>query len=150
MKHRIAPVAAVLALACALAGSPSEAQRAEWDQDKVTELAVELSDVVRDLQVAFRRKPPADIGSMQARARFQFRDDLRVLRTETRALAAELEAGAGFEQTFPAARRIRRVVRNLQAEARRFQLTEPALGHANRAEEIANQLAPFYFDPNES
>jgi hypothetical protein len=148
--NRIAPIAAMLALACALTGSPSEAQRAEWDQDEVTELAVELSDVVADLQREFRRQPRPDIGSMQSRARFQFGDDLRVLRTETRALASQLESGAGFEETLPIARRSRRIIRDLRAEARRMKMVQPALGYAERAEEIVARIAPFYFDPDAS
>ncbi len=149
MKPRTAPVAALLALALALTAAPGQAQQAKWDQDRVTELAVQLSDVVADLQRAFRRLPRPDIGSMQSRARFVFADHLRVLRTETRALAAQLEAGAGFEETLPIARRSRRVVRDLRAEARRMQLVQPALGMAEKAEEIIAQLAPFYFDSAE-
>ena len=150
MKHRIAPVAAMLGLACALSGTPSEAQRADWDQDKVTELAVELTDVVAELQREFRRQPRGDLGSMQSRARFQMADDLRVLRTETRALASKLESGGGFEQTLPIARRCRTVIRDLRATARRMQMVQPALGLAEKAEEIIAKIAPFYFDPNAS
>ena len=151
MTHRTTlVVAALLALTFAFAGTPSQAQRAEWDQDEVTKLAIEFADLVHEMQREFRRLPRPDIGSMQSRARFQFADDLRVLRTETRALAASLEAGAGFEETFPIARRARRVVRDLRAEARRMQLVEPVLGLTVRAEEIIAKIGPFYFDPSGS
>jgi len=133
-----------LALALALPAAPSHAQATAWNQDKVTELAVELADVVSQLQLSFRREPPPNMSQMQSRARFRFRDSLRVLRTETRALAAELEAGAGMEETWPIVRRGRVVVRDLRMEARRFGLIEPALGHARRAEELIAQLVPFY------
>ena len=87
---------------------------------------------------------------MQSRAHFQMADDLRVLRTETRALASQLESGAGLEQTLPIARRCRTVIRDLRATARRLQLVEPALGLAQRAEEIIAKIGPFYFDPTAS
>jgi hypothetical protein len=143
-------VAAALALSCALTGTPSQAQRADWDQDKVTELASELATVIHDLQQAFRRQPRPTVGSMQSRAHFQMADDLRVLRTETRTLASQLESGAGFEETLPIARRCRTIIRDLRATARRMQMVDPALGLAQRAEEIIAKIGPFYFDPNAS
>ena len=132
------------ALALALPAAPSHAQAVPWNQAKVTELAIELADVVSQLQASFRREPAPHIGQAQSRARFRFRDSLRVLRTETRALAAELEGGAGMEETWPIIRRGRVVVRDLRMEARRFGLVEPSLGHARRAEELIAQLVPFY------
>jgi hypothetical protein len=140
----ISAVAVVLALA--LPAAPSRAQSAEWNQARVTELAVELADVVAELQSAFRREPSPTIASPQTRARHRFRDSLRVLRTETRALASDLEAGAGLEETWPVARRARMVIRDMQDEGRRMSWKEPVVGHARRAEELIGQIAPFYFD----
>ncbi len=139
------PLVAV-ALALALPAAPCRAQGAEWSQDRVTELAVELADVVAELQSAFRREPPVTLASGQARARHRFRDSLRVLRTETRALASELESGAGKEETLPIARRLRMLIRELREEGRRMSWNEPVVGHARRAGELIAQLAPFYFD----
>jgi hypothetical protein len=137
---------ATLAAAVALPATPCRAQSAAWNQNRVTELAVELAEVVAELQGAFRREPALHIASGQARARHAFRDSLRVLRTETRALASELEAGAGFEETLPIARRARVVIRDLREEGRRMSWKEPVVGHAQRAEALVAQLAPFYFD----
>jgi hypothetical protein len=135
-----------VALALLLAAEPGRAQSAAWDGARVTALAVELADVAVELQSAFRRDPPQAIGSGQARARASFADSLRVLRTETRALAAELEAGGGLEETWPIARRLRVVVRDLQEEGRRISWKEPVAGHARRAQALVTQLAPFFFD----
>ena len=143
-------VAAALALSCALSGTPSQAQRADWNQDEVTELASELATVIHDLQQAFRRQPRPSVGSMQSRAHFQMADDLRVLRTETRTLASQLESGAGLEETLPIARRCRTIIRDLRQTARRMQMVDPALGLAQQAEEIIAKIGPFYFDPNAS
>ena len=140
---------ALLALVLVLPAAPSRAQSAKWDQTRVTALAVQLSDVAAELQTAFRREPPQSIGA-QARARASFLDSLRVFRTETRSLAAELEAGAGLDETWPIARRLRVVIRDLREEGRRISLKEPSLGHARRAEELIAQLKPFYFDAGTS
>jgi hypothetical protein len=77
-----------------------------------------------------------------------FQDSLRVLRTESRALASELEAGGGLDETWPIARRLRVVVRDLQEEGRRISWKDPVASQARRAQELLTQLAPFYFDAN--
>jgi hypothetical protein len=139
---------AVLASLLALPAAPSRAQSAAWNQDKVTELAGQLSDTVAELQAAFRREAPVNRVTAQARARHRFEDSLRVLRVETRALASALESGAGLDETWPIARRSRMVIRDLREEGRRMSWAEPVSGHARRAEELIAQLAPFFFDAN--
>jgi hypothetical protein len=139
---------AVAASLLALPAAPSRAQSAEWNQEKVTELAEQLADVVAELQAAFRREAPVSRVSAQARARHRFADSLRVLRVETRALASSLESGAGLDETWPIARRARMLIRDLREEGRRMSWAEPVSGHAQRAEELIAQLAPFYFDAN--
>jgi hypothetical protein len=141
---------AVLTSIALLVAAPCLAQSAKWDQARVTALAVELSEVAVELQSSFRREPPQAIGTGQARARASFQDSLRVLRTETRALASELEAGAGFEETLPIARRARTTIRDLREEGRRMSWKEPVVGHAQRAEALIAQLAPFYFDAGDA
>lgn len=143
----LVPIAA-LALAIGLSAATSRAQSAKWDAARATSLASDLAEVAVELQSAFRREPPQAIGSGQARARAMFQDSLRVLRTETRALASELEGGAGLDETWPIARRLRVVIRDLREEGRRISWKEPVVGHARRAEELIAQLAPFYFDTN--
>lgn len=133
-----------LALALALPATPSSGQPAKWDQNRVTELASELADVIVELQVEFRREGSGHFASGQARARNSFRDSLRVLRTESRALASELEGGAGLEETAPIVRRAGVVIRDLREEGRRMSWKEPVVGLARRAEELIAQIAPFY------
>lgn len=146
MHHPTTFLAAVSTLIALLVAAPCLAQSAKWDQARVTALAVELSEVAGELQSSFRREPPQAIGTGQARARASFQDSLRVLRTETRALASELEGGAGLDETWPIARRLRVVVRDLREEGRRISWKEPVSTHASRANELVTQLAPFYFD----
>jgi hypothetical protein len=141
----------VAALAVALPATPCRAQSADWNQTRVTELAVQLSDAVAELQSSFRREAPlTGPASAQSRARFRFADSLRVARTETRALASQLESGAGLDETWPIARRLRMVIRDMREEGRRMSWKEPVLGHAQRAEELIAQIAPFYFETGEA
>ena len=146
--RRIVCSLALVLFAFAFAASPGRAQSAKWDRDRVAALSGELADLANDMRRSFRREPPQAVGTGQARARAIFLDSLRVFRTETRALATALEAGAGFDDTWPIARRLRIVVRDLREEGRRISLKEPGLGQVRRAEELLTQLAPFWFDTN--
>jgi len=148
LKHAtLRPVVLILPFLL-LPALPCLAQSAKWDQARVTSLAVELSEVAVELQRSFRRQPPQPIGSGQARARAMFQDSLRVLGTETRSLAAELEGGGGIDETWPIARRLRVVVRDLREEGRRISWKDPVASQARRADELVTQLAPFFFDAN--
>jgi hypothetical protein len=145
MKRLLGAVLPALVAACvAFSAAPCRAQATAWDQAKVTALAVQLHGVLGELQTAMRREGNPSMAQVQSRARHSFRDSLRVLRSETRALAAELEAGAGLEETWPIVRRARVVIRDLREEGRRMGWAEPAVGHARRAEELIAQIAPFY------
>ena len=146
MKNRMRPIVATL-IALVLHAVPAWSEPAEWDQSRATELAIELNEVVIDLQRSFRRELSPSVASGQARARHRFRDTLRVLRTETRALASQLESGAGVEETRPITDRIGRLVRDLRQDGRRMSWMEPVLGHARRAGQLIEQLAPFYAEP---
>ena len=87
MKNRVLPIATTL-IGLTLCGAPAWSEPAEWNQSRATELAIELNEVVVDLQRSFRREMSPSIASGEARARHRFRDTLRVLRHETRALAS--------------------------------------------------------------
>jgi hypothetical protein len=63
----VTPLVAV-ALALALPAVPCRAQPVPWNEDRVTELAGELADVVVQLQVAFRQEPSQHVGLPVARA----------------------------------------------------------------------------------
>ncbi len=147
MRVRSRPIATML-LTLLLSGLPAWAQSLEWEQDRVTELATELNDAVIDLQRSFRRELSPSVAGGQSRARHGFRDTLRVLRHETRALASQLEAGAGLEETRPIADRMGVLIRDLREHGQRMSWMQPVLGHAERAEQIIAQIAPFYAEPD--
>ncbi|MDJ0866639.1 MAG: hypothetical protein QNK03_11055 [Myxococcota bacterium] len=123
-----------------------------WDQARVTELAVQLAVVMRDLRFEARRSIPSDLAMMQAHSRHTLLDTLRLLRNETRYLAAELEAGQGYAETLPIARRIDALIDRAARDARRIKIPAPVLAKVERADALVEQLRPFYtnFEPSEA
>lgn len=74
----------------ALAPHPASGEdQTTWDQERVTQLAVDLAVTMRGLRREMRRSPPADRSAMQVNRRHRFMDHLRLLQNETRFLAAE-------------------------------------------------------------
>ena len=73
------------------ASGQSDEQRA-WDQERVTELAVQLAVATRELRREIRRDP-TNRGRTQDAITVRLRDHLRVIEHETRFLASELQAG---------------------------------------------------------
>ena len=136
----------VLGLAFAPLPAASKADGVVWDQERVTELAVELAVTVRGLRNEVRRSIRGERGAAQASRRNRLLDHLRILQNETRFLAAELEAGQGFAETLPIAQRIDRTVDRAVIDGRRLFLTQPVLERIDRANELMEELRPFYRD----
>ena len=86
---RFAVVAAALVFAVA---ASARAEVTPWDQAKVTELAKQLETATNDLNETFRRQPVPSVGSMQSRAFFRLRHEIRSLRRESRSLSRALQA----------------------------------------------------------
>ena len=145
---RILQLLACLALVLAPAQLPlpaaaEGAANAEWDQQRVTELAVQLAVATRDLRSQVRTGFPAERGLPQARIH-RLLDHLRVLQNETRFLSAELEAGQGFDETLPVAQRIDRLVDRAVVDARRLDMPEPVQQRLDKADDLLEQLRSFY------
>ncbi len=147
-------LAGLLSLACAAAGerppqvpSPDPLPVREplaWDQANVTALAWQLHEAVVDLREQVRRQPPLGIASGQDRGRHQLLDLLRLLRTESRHLARELEAGQGHDPTYPVYQRIQEMRRAAALRARRQFITEPVMQRIEQAREILIELGRYY------
>lgn len=116
---------------------------AEWDQKRVTELAVQLAVTMRDLRGEVRRGTTGDRGRAP-HSRNMLLDQLRVLERETRFLAAELEAGQGFAETLPVAQRIDRIVDRAAVNARRMMIPEPVQKRVDEANDLLEKLRSFY------
>ena len=107
----------------------------------------ELIDVaIRGLRNEVRRSIRSERGAAQANRRHRLLDHLRMLQNETRFLAAELEAEQGFAETLPIAQRIDRIVDRAVIDGRRLFLPEPVQQRIDRANELMEELRPFYRD----
>ena len=147
VRHRSSLIGTCMPIVLSLALAPLPAASADevaWEQERVTELAVELAVTMRDLRAAVRRTAWDDRVRGQANRRHRLIDHLRVLGNETRFLAAELEAGQGFAETLPIAQRIDRLVDRAVVDGRRLFLTAPVQERIDRANELIEELRPFY------
>ena len=122
-------------------GSPIWA--AEWDQAKATEIAGQLSDAVNKVQSSIARLR-SDIGSGQSSSYLRLKDRVRIARNESRHLAKALGNGKGKAETFHVWQRLMSVVRDAREVGRGMFIEAPTQEKINRANEILDQLTPFY------
>jgi hypothetical protein len=115
-----------------------------WDQPKVTEIAKALATAANDLQLAFRREPADMMPSGDRRSRYAAKQDLRRLRSETRHLASQLEAGEGHDETIDIFLNIQSIAHSAAENGRRSRLTKPTFDRITVAREQLTQLAPYY------
>jgi hypothetical protein len=117
---------------------------AAWNQEEVTAIAQQLEQATKDLYDSFYKQPTQGIGSGQARAYLELKQQLRRIRTEARHLAAALGKGEGHDETLPIWRNLMEEVRRAQENARRVYSTGPVTERANTAREALEKLAPYY------
>ena len=124
-----------------------QAAAGDWDQAKVTALAEQLSDAVNDVYRSVSRlQTGSGMASGQANAYLRLKDKLRVGRNEARHLAGALGDGKGREETSHAYRRLMTLVRDAREEGRKMFLEKPTLDKVEKANELLQQIAPFYPD----
>ena len=133
----------VAVLAIALAGS-ARAEVTPCDQAKVTALAQQLETATNELNETFRRQPTPTVGSMQSRAFFRLRHEIRSLRHESRSLSRALQRGEGLDETLPAFTSMMQTVAAARDEAPRVFSSKDVIARADTAREILNQMSPFY------
>ena len=138
--------ALLLGAALALPGAAS-AQLADWDQERVTKLAVELRAKTVTLYDVFYKQPPATIGTVQARSYYKVKELVRRIKREANHLADELEKGAGRVETKEIYDGLMEEVRDAQEEARRTFTSEDLLEAATSAGSTLRLISPYY-DPN--
>ena len=130
-----------LAWALGLAGAASAG---EWSQEGATAAAAELRQATQELYDAFYKQPSQGIGSGQARAYLELKQQLRRIRTGSRQLAATLGKGEGHDATLTIWRNLMEDVRSAQENARSVYTTGPVIERANAAREVLEKLAPYY------
>ncbi len=129
-----------------LLGMPvSSAHAADWDQAKVTEIAEQLSDAVNKVHRSIvRTATGSTIGSGQASSALRLKDRVRVARNDSRHLAKRLQDGRGKDETVHAWKRLMSTVRDARTIGRSMFLEAPTQEKIAKANEILDQLTPFY------
>ena len=134
------------ALALALLAAGAAAELAPWDQARVTALAAQLVPAASELYDTFYKQPQPPSTPRSARDYARLKRDIRRIRSQARGLAADLERGAGREQTLPAYRSLMSSVAWARERARSIFTTQDLEASAAALGRILGQLAPFY-DP---
>jgi hypothetical protein len=133
-----------VSLGLALAAGAETAQKAQWEQDQVAAAARKLADAVKDLREEVRRQGDPGLASAQSRAWHRFKDDLRLIESESKELASELAAGRGHDETLPMFERLEMLVRDAREEGRSLMIMKPVQDRIDAARAALNALEPYY------
>lgn len=131
-------------LLLAFAASPALAERAAWDQERMTALSKELVERANDVYDAIQKGPQSTIGSGQASSFYRLKHDVRLARIEAKHLATRVQAGAGYAETLPAYENLMQTVRSAAENARRMFMPEPTLDAITAAGNVLGRIAPYY------
>lgn len=130
-------------------GVAAGAEVATWSQERVAALAGELYDDVKDLKLTVQKSPDQPIGGAR-RAQYEARDQLRVLQSLARHLKADLEDGAGRDETITTFGRIQTVRRDLEEVGRKANILDATLEKVMAVQDVLRRLAPYYEEPVEA
>ncbi len=141
-------LAAALWVALAVAWAPAEgvAELAKWDQDRAEKISGNLATAAGELYRAMRKMPPPTAGTGQNAGWYRALDRVRLIRSESKHLAAALKDGKGYDQTHPVWQRLMSLVRDAREEGRKLFLAEPIMDKIAATGDQLRQLAPYY-DP---
>lgn len=136
----------VLMLAWPSLGSAQD--EPQWDQERLTRLAAQLHETVKDLRHEVGSVRP-HIASLDASGHHRLRDDLRLIGSEASHLHQALASGATRDETRPAFSRLASLRRDCADEMSKLYLGEPILEKVKQAGSIVREMAPYYgFDPS--
>lgn len=134
------------ALVCALVALPmlASAERAPWDQARATAAAADLAAATDKLYDGFYKLPPPPV-AQQGKYYYSIKQKLRVLKNESRHLAAALKEGEGLEATESTYANIQQLRRSVRDDARMAGFVpEDVLALADQARDAGLRLAPYY------
>lgn len=144
----LAPSAALAASHEASAGE-AEAEPAKeevrWDQERVTDIAQQLAEAMGELKSALQAQP-ASLDPARQRAVYAAREDVRLLTSSARHLAARLEAGDDRLETYPIYKRIGMLRRSAEENGRKALIENALMARITRAGELLLRIAPYYRD----
>jgi hypothetical protein len=134
-------------LALAVSGATARADVVAWDQAKVSEIAKQLVTATQDLYDTFYKQLPPTVGSGQNKEFYRLKQVTRVMKTEARELAGQIEKGEGHDQTLPSYESLMEMVRKARELGARIFATEDLKQKATAVRGLLNQIGPYY-DPD--
>lgn len=139
--HSVA-LACTLVAAWVIAPDRSEAKLATWDQARVSAIAQKLAAETEKLYTAYYKQPlPGGFGGPDSH---EFKDTVRLMHTESRHFAGELEKGEGRDKTRPVFKRLNELKRDAEEYGREIFMANPSLNQFSAVEDLLRQLAPYY------
>jgi hypothetical protein len=115
-----------------------------WDQARVAEIAAKLPETTERLYTAAYEQGAGGLQMGPGDSHHEFRDNARLLHSESMHLAAALKKGGGRDETKHAFQRIAEINRDLIEFGRRTFQTNPILNEFAAVEDLIRQLAPYY------
>jgi hypothetical protein len=124
--------------------SASFAERAKWDQERVTALGAELVTACDALYDTFVKEPQSTIGSGQARSFYRLRQLVRRIKGEARHLSSALANGEGYDQTLPVYENLMVTVRDARETSQKVFTSNFVQEKAAAAGDVLRRIAPYY------
>lgn len=137
----ITAVAATLVLLLLPTASLSEL--AKWDQERVTQIAEEFVEAIKNLRKELK-EAKAITDPARQRALYVAVDDVRIMTSSATLLANKLKAGEGREETFAVWRRLDMLERDFEENARKALIEDAIMEKILTAGELLIRLTPYY------
>lgn len=140
---------ACVAILGLLAASPARAEApkgepVKWDQARVTQYAVQLHDAV-EAAVQAMRQSPVQITPAQRTTWYDLKEDLRLIENTSSHLQAELQAGAGADETRATFDRTESLRHDAEEHGRKSMIPAPVMDALVKAGAIHNLMMPYYY-----
>ena len=132
----------VLALGVGFAHD-ARAQTKKWNQQDAAKVAGELESAISGLRLKVRASPNVDNPQLR-RPMFEILDLLRQIEFNTTSLHAQLQKGAGMEETLPTYNRLQQLRREAEVKAQRVDVSAITRPSLDKARELLAQLEPYY------
>ena len=130
-------------VAAARAAEPA-AEPVKWDQARVTQYAVQLNAAVGEAIQAMR-KSPLQTTAGQRNTWYDLKEDLRLIENTSSHLQAELQAGAGADETRASFDRIASLRRDAEEHGRKSMIPAPVLDALTKAGSVHRLMLPYYY-----
>ena len=116
----------------------------KWDQARVTQYAVQLHDAV-DAAVQAMRESPVQNAPAQRNVWYDLKEDLRLIENTSAHLKAELQAGAGADETRATFDRTESLRHDAEEHGRKSMIPAPVMDALVKAGAIHNLMMPYYY-----